>query len=113
MVFQKFATSFLKLDVDGRVLRLDSFSKVLSAGIRVGYLLGPTELVGRITRKTVKSVIHAPTIIQVWSTTSVDIMVDALCVHPGLITLRFLNGQSQLIHPVFRSDNLSNYESGY
>ena len=28
--------SFLSMDVDGRVLRFDSFSKVLSSGIRLG-----------------------------------------------------------------------------
>ncbi len=41
--------SFLSLDdADGRVLRFDSFSKVLSSGIRIGFLTGPKELVDRI-----------------------------------------------------------------
>lgn len=32
----------------GRVLRFDSFSKVLSAGMRIGFVTGPAALVGRI-----------------------------------------------------------------
>jgi 2-aminoadipate transaminase len=33
-----------------RVLQLSSFSKLLSPGMRVGYLLGPKEVVGRVTK---------------------------------------------------------------
>ena len=36
--------SFLSIDVDGRVIRFDSFSKILSSGIRVGFTTGPKEL---------------------------------------------------------------------
>lgn len=32
--------SYLSMDVDQRVVRCDSFSKVLSAGMRVGYIAG-------------------------------------------------------------------------
>lgn len=40
--------SFLSLDRDGRVLRLDSFSKVISAGLRVGFASGPAALVEKM-----------------------------------------------------------------
>ena len=40
--------SFLSLDVDGRVVRTDSFSKVVSAGVRVGYTTGPPALLARV-----------------------------------------------------------------
>jgi len=40
--------SLFSMDVDGRVLRFDSFSKVLSAGIRVGWCSGPKPLIERI-----------------------------------------------------------------
>eukprot|EP00899_Mesostigma_viride_P017101 jgi/Mesvir1/25392/Mv01431-RA.1 len=39
--------SFLSIDVDGRVLRLDSFSKILSPGLRVGWLSGPKALIDK------------------------------------------------------------------
>lgn len=40
--------SYLSMDVDQRVLRFDSFSKILSAGIRIGWVSGPKGLVDRI-----------------------------------------------------------------
>lgn len=40
--------SFLSLDKDGRVLRFDSFSKILSAGLRIGYVTGPKVLIDRM-----------------------------------------------------------------
>ncbi|KAF0853145.1 mitochondrial lysine biosynthesis alpha-ketoadipate glutamate aminotransferase [Andalucia godoyi] len=40
--------SFMSMDVDGRVLRFDSLSKVLSSGIRIGWVSGPKPLVERI-----------------------------------------------------------------
>ena len=36
--------SFLSMDTDGRVIRFDSFSKILSSGIRLGFTTGPKEL---------------------------------------------------------------------
>lgn len=40
--------SYFSLDTDGRVLRFDSFSKILSAGARIGWCSGPPPLVERI-----------------------------------------------------------------
>lgn len=49
--------SYFSMDVDGRVLRFDSLSKILSAGARIGikdqylflgWVSGPKELVDRI-----------------------------------------------------------------
>lgn len=39
--------SFLSLDVDGRVLRLDSLSKFMAPGARIGWLSGPEEFVSK------------------------------------------------------------------
>lgn len=37
--------SYFSMDVDGRVLRFDSMSKILSSGLRVGWATGPAELI--------------------------------------------------------------------
>ncbi|EEH34697.1 aromatic amino acid aminotransferase [Paracoccidioides lutzii Pb01] len=42
--------SYLSIDVDGRVLRLESFSKVISPGSRMGWIVGTAEIVERYTR---------------------------------------------------------------
>ncbi|KAJ3585678.1 hypothetical protein NHX12_014397 [Muraenolepis orangiensis] len=36
--------TFLSMDVDGRVIRSDSFSKILSSGLRTGFVTGPKPL---------------------------------------------------------------------
>jgi len=41
----KLGTTFFSLDTEGRVLRLDSFSKVLAPGFRLGWVSGPRPLV--------------------------------------------------------------------
>uniref|UniRef100_A0A671MWJ1 Aminotransferase class I/classII large domain-containing protein n=1 Tax=Sinocyclocheilus anshuiensis TaxID=1608454 RepID=A0A671MWJ1_9TELE len=47
--FQKpWAPTFLSMDVDSRVLRTDSFSKILSSGLRIGFITGPKPLVERV-----------------------------------------------------------------
>ena len=40
--------SFQSMDREGRVLRFDSFSKVMSSGMRIGYVSGPSKLVNQI-----------------------------------------------------------------
>ena len=42
--------SFLSMDVDGRVLRLDSFLKVLAPGLRIGWITGQKPLLERFVR---------------------------------------------------------------
>jgi kynurenine/2-aminoadipate aminotransferase len=44
--------SYFSIDTDARVLRLDSMSKILSSGMRVGWVTGPAELVDRINMHT-------------------------------------------------------------
>eukprot|EP01112_Ceratiomyxa_fruticulosa_P024360 TRINITY_DN996_c0_g1_i1.p1 TRINITY_DN996_c0_g1~~TRINITY_DN996_c0_g1_i1.p1 ORF type:complete len:501 (-),score=122.09 TRINITY_DN996_c0_g1_i1:88-1389(-) len=51
-------TSFLSLDVQGRVLRFDSFSKVLSSGLRLGWVTGPSPLVERMQLHQQASCLH-------------------------------------------------------
>lgn len=40
--------SFLSMDEDGRVLRFDSISKVISSGLRIGFVTGPSALVEKL-----------------------------------------------------------------
>ncbi|KAJ3049550.1 hypothetical protein HK097_009467 [Rhizophlyctis rosea] len=40
--------SYFSMDVDRRVLRFDSLSKILSAGVRIGWVTGPAPLIERI-----------------------------------------------------------------
>jgi kynurenine/2-aminoadipate aminotransferase len=40
--------SFLSMDVDGRVIRFDSFSKIISSGLRIGWATGPIPLLEKI-----------------------------------------------------------------
>ena len=42
--------SYLSLDVDGRVMRLDSFSKVIAPGTRVGWITASAQVVERFVR---------------------------------------------------------------
>jgi kynurenine/2-aminoadipate aminotransferase len=51
-------TSFLNLDSEGRVLRFDSLSKVLSSGLRVGWCTGPNEIMERINYAMQSTSLH-------------------------------------------------------
>ncbi|TRZ03928.1 hypothetical protein DNTS_000274 [Danionella cerebrum] len=63
--FQKpWAPSFLSMDVDGRVLRTDSFSKILSSGIRLGFVTGPKPLVDRVVLHIQASTMHTSSFTQ-------------------------------------------------
>ncbi|KAK2183051.1 hypothetical protein NP493_325g01000 [Ridgeia piscesae] len=57
--------SFLSIDTDGRVIRFDSFSKMLSAGLRVGYVTGPGPLVEKLQFHIMSSIFHASSLSQV------------------------------------------------
>ncbi|KAF4987012.1 hypothetical protein FGRMN_10579 [Fusarium graminum] len=44
------APSYLSIDVDGRVIRLDTFSKTVAPGCRLGYVTAQPEVIERLTR---------------------------------------------------------------
>ena len=44
----KLVPSFLSMDVDGRVVRLDSFAKLMCPGYRIGWVTGPRRLIARL-----------------------------------------------------------------
>ncbi|XP_054239010.1 kynurenine/alpha-aminoadipate aminotransferase, mitochondrial isoform X1 [Indicator indicator] len=63
--FEKpWAPSFLSMDVDGRVIRTDSFSKILSSGLRIGFLTGPKPLIDRVVLHIQVSTMHTSTFTQ-------------------------------------------------
>ncbi|KAK3091816.1 hypothetical protein FSP39_022850, partial [Pinctada imbricata] len=43
-----YVPSLLSMDEDGRVIRFDSFSKLLSSGMRVGFVSGPRPIIDRV-----------------------------------------------------------------
>lgn len=57
--------SFLSMDTEGRVLRFDSLSKVLSSGMRVGWVTGPKPLIQNIELHVQSSYLHSSTLSQV------------------------------------------------
>ncbi|VEN51376.1 unnamed protein product [Callosobruchus maculatus] len=57
--------SFLSMDTEGRVIRFDSMSKVLSSGLRLGWLTGPKQLVHYIELHVQSSILHSSTFSQV------------------------------------------------
>lgn len=63
--FQKRPVSFLSIDTEGRVLRFDSFSKIMSPGFRVGFCTGPKHLIGRIELHVQAASLHAASLPQV------------------------------------------------
>ncbi|XP_054011203.1 kynurenine/alpha-aminoadipate aminotransferase, mitochondrial-like [Hylaeus anthracinus] len=56
--------SFLEFDTEGRVIRLDSFSKILSAGLRLGVVTAHEELVKKLVLHTETTTIHASSLSQ-------------------------------------------------
>eukprot|EP00808_Paulinella_micropora_P010892 g51762.t1 len=56
---QRRVRSLYSLDQDGRVLRFDSFSKLVSSGLRVGFVTGPTPLVERIELHSQATTLHS------------------------------------------------------
>ncbi|KAM3958415.1 kynurenine/alpha-aminoadipate aminotransferase, mitochondrial-like [Aphomia sociella] len=56
--------SFLSLDTCGRVIRLDSFSKVISAGLRAAWVTAPTALLQRLELHMQAELLHNCTLTQ-------------------------------------------------
>ncbi|XP_023138536.2 kynurenine/alpha-aminoadipate aminotransferase, mitochondrial isoform X1 [Amphiprion ocellaris] len=63
--FEKpWAPTFLSMDVDGRIIRTDSFSKILSSGLRIGFVTGPKPLVDRVVLHIQASTMHTSSFTQ-------------------------------------------------
>lgn len=51
--------SYLSMDTERRVIRFDSFSKVISSGVRIGFVTGPSELLQRMDLHSQATNLHA------------------------------------------------------
>ena len=58
--------SFLSMDTNGRVVRLDSFAKMLAPGMRVGWLTAHPDLTARFCFAHHGSCLGANSVMQVW-----------------------------------------------
>ncbi|EFA84232.1 hypothetical protein PPL_03309 [Heterostelium album PN500] len=56
--------TFISMDTDRRVLRFDSFSKILSSGLRLGWITGPAKLVERVQYNQQATTLHASGVCQ-------------------------------------------------
>jgi kynurenine/2-aminoadipate aminotransferase len=54
----------MSMDIEGRVLRFDSFSKIMSSGLRVGFVTGPKMLVRQMELHMQTSSINASSLSQ-------------------------------------------------
>lgn len=59
-------TSFFSLDTDGRVIRFDSFSKIMSAGIRVGVVTAHKNIISKFVLHMENSVLQASSLSQMF-----------------------------------------------
>jgi DNA-binding transcriptional MocR family regulator len=57
-------TTIQSMDTGGRVIRLDSFSKIFAPGLRIGYASGPTEMMREFVLFKQSSNLHTSTFIQ-------------------------------------------------
>lgn len=72
--------SYFSMDVDGRVLRFDSLSKIMSSGMRIGWTTGPKPLIERIVLHSQATTLHPSgvsqammlALIEHWGAESVD-----------------------------------------
>jgi len=62
---QALIPSLLSMDVDGRVMRMDSFSKVIAPGARVGWITASEQMIERLNRHTEVSTQHPSGISQI------------------------------------------------
>lgn len=58
------APTFLSMDTDGRIIRTDSFSKIMSSGLRIGFVTGPKPLIDRVVLHIQASTMHTSTFTQ-------------------------------------------------
>ncbi|KAK9769074.1 putative Aromatic amino acid aminotransferase [Seiridium cardinale] len=82
------APSFLNVDTDGRVVRLDTFSKTVAPGCRVGYVTSTPEIVERVIRISESGTQQPSGFVQ-------SMLAEALIGHQPEATARFNSSKSK------------------
>ncbi|KAI8843096.1 pyridoxal phosphate-dependent transferase, partial [Chytridium lagenaria] len=93
------STTYYLMDVDGRVLRFDSFSKILSAGVRLGWVTGPPN-VERIVLHAQSTLLHTSGMSQMivyhvlkkWG-------IEGFLAHTDTAANKYLNGLAEWTEP--------------
>jgi kynurenine/2-aminoadipate aminotransferase len=67
--FHNSIPSYFSLDTDGRVLRFDSLSKIISAGFRIGWVCGARYFIDKIVLHSMASNLHVSGVSQALSLT--------------------------------------------
>ncbi|XP_050430900.1 kynurenine/alpha-aminoadipate aminotransferase, mitochondrial-like [Adelges cooleyi] len=62
---EKNPASFLSMDTEGRVIRLDSFSKVMSSGLRLGFATGSASFIRKMELAMQNSSLHPSSLSQI------------------------------------------------
>lgn len=60
------ATSFLSLDTDGRVIRMESYSKILAPGFRLGFIAGSSAIIKQLLAYHLMSIMSPSSFSQVF-----------------------------------------------
>ncbi|KAJ2945042.1 hypothetical protein O0L34_g1938 [Tuta absoluta] len=97
--------SFLSLDSCGRVLRLDSLSKVVSSGLRAGWVTAPTPLVQRLELHTQAELLHSCSLAQAILS---KLLSDRSALAAHLTATReFYKARRDSLHAALQAANLS------
>jgi len=70
--FEDSIPSYQSMDTEGRVIRTDSFSKILSSGMRLGWVSGAKAFIERIVLHQQASTLHTSTLTQMMASSLLD-----------------------------------------
>jgi len=102
------AKSLWSLDEEGRVVRCESFSKVLSSGIRVGFVTGPDPILERLIFHSQVSVVQSSSLSQILVYRTLKLWgEEAWQQHLNNVALFYMRRRDQMVE--YANKYLSNY----
>jgi len=87
--------TFLSLDIDGRVIRVDSFSKIVAPGARLGWITGPAPIVEKIMNTRESATVSGALV----SRQPAYVGLRYIPLHPADLSNRPLDSPSRLYPP--------------